>query len=116
MNGREQPEAMNLRVGTTYRFRLINLADHGPVLVSLMDGNAPAVWRAVAKDGATLPPSQATSRPASLVFDAGEIYDFELTPWKTGDLAFTFGPVPLPPGVVLPFAFPPRRTVVVHVN
>ena len=34
--------------------------------------------------GATLPPPQVTSRPASLVFDAGEIYDFELTPAKAG--------------------------------
>jgi FtsP/CotA-like multicopper oxidase with cupredoxin domain len=116
MNGRTQPEAMNLRVGTRYRLRLINLADHGPVLVSLVDGSEPVMWKAVAKDGATLPPSQATLRPASLVFDAGEIYDFELTPAKAGDLAFTFGPLPTPPGVVLPFELPPRRSVVVRVR
>ena len=43
---------------TTYRFRLINLADGGPVFVSLAAGKQPVTWRAVAKDGAALPASQ----------------------------------------------------------
>jgi|RhiMethySRZTD1v2_1073278.scaffolds.fasta_scaffold285709_4 hypothetical protein len=64
--------------------------------------------------GATLPPPQVTSRPASLVFDAGEIYDFELTPAKAGDLQSTFGPVPRPPGFAVPIELRPRRTVVVR--
>ena len=64
--------------------------------------------------GATLPPPQVTSRPASLVFDSGEIYDFEFTPAKAGNLQFTFGPVPLPPGFAVPIQLPPRRTVVVR--
>jgi FtsP/CotA-like multicopper oxidase with cupredoxin domain len=119
MNGVEQPKPMDLRAGTTYRFRLINLADGGPTLVSLARGKDPVTWRAVAKDGAALPASQATSRPATLMFDPGEIYDFELTPAK-GDLALTFGPPPPPPGSPPPPPNipppPPRRTVVVHVK
>jgi hypothetical protein len=95
---------------------LINLADHGPVFVSLSRGTEPVMWKAVAKDGATLPPSQATSRRASLLFDAGEIYDFEFTPDRAGDLAFTFGPPPLPPGVTARIHFPPRKTAVIHVR
>jgi hypothetical protein len=78
------------------------------------------MWKAVAKDGAALPPSQATSRPASLLFDPGEIYDFELRPTKAGDLALTFGPLPPPPGGGPPppgiSPPPPQRTVVVHVK
>jgi FtsP/CotA-like multicopper oxidase with cupredoxin domain len=121
MNGEAQPKPFDLRAGTTYRLRLINLADGGQVVVSLLNGQEPVMWKAIAKDGAALPRSQATSRPAMLVFGPGEIYDFELTPAKTGDLAFTFGPFfpPLPPGVTLPPNFqppPPRRTVVVHVK
>jgi len=42
-------------------------------------------WRAVAKDGADLPASQATARPARFRIFAGEIYDFELTPPSAAD-------------------------------
>jgi FtsP/CotA-like multicopper oxidase with cupredoxin domain len=119
MNGVEQPKPMDLRAGTTYRFRLINLADGGPVMVMLKNGKDPITWRAVAKDGAALPSSQATIRPAALMFDPGEIYDFELTP-KAGDLALTFGPPPPPPGSPPPPPNvpppPPTRTVAVRVR
>jgi hypothetical protein len=37
-------------------------------------------WRAVAKDGADLPPSQAKARPASQPISVGETYDFEYEP------------------------------------
>jgi len=87
--------------------------------VSLLNGKAPTMWKAVAKDGAALPASQATTRPAVLFFEPGEIYDFELNPAKAGDLALTFGPAPLPPGVTLPPNVsppPPQRTVAVHVK
>jgi hypothetical protein len=33
-----------------------------------------------------------------LVFDPGEIYDFEYTPAGREELALQFGPVPPPPG------------------
>ena len=62
MNGQEQPEAMELRAGTTYRFRLLNLADDGPTARVTACGTTPVMWKAVAKDGAALPPWQATSR------------------------------------------------------
>ena len=119
MNGVEQPQEMKLRAGTTYRFRLINVVDDAPALVTLEKEQKPVMWRAVAKDGADLPPSQATLRPAVLFFDPGEIYDFEFTPDAPGDLALTFGPPPLPPGVTWPANFAPlpsRRTVMVHVR
>ena len=118
MNGVEQPPPMHFRAGMTYRLRLINLTDDAPVLVSMTKAQVPVMWRAVAKDGADLPPSQATTRPAVLFFDPGEIYDFEITP-AAGDLALEFGPPPLPPGVVWPKDFaplPPRRTVVLQVR
>jgi hypothetical protein len=41
-------------------------------------------WRAVAKDGFELPPTQRRLAPARLVFSVGETYDFEFTPQATG--------------------------------
>jgi len=122
LNGKTQPEAMNLRAGTRYRFRLFNLAGDMPLMVSLNAGDAPISWRAVAKDGYALPPSQATSRAAVLVFDPGEIYDFEYTPASPGELTLRFGPAPPPPapppppGSPPPPTPPPTITVPVHVR
>jgi FtsP/CotA-like multicopper oxidase with cupredoxin domain len=101
MNGKLQPPPMNLKAGTRYRFRMFNLAGDLTTQVSLNSKGAPVDWRAVAKDGYPLPPAQATMRKAVLVFDPGEIYDFEYTPAKTGELTLTFGlptPPPPPPG------------------
>ena len=124
MNGKEQPEAMNLKAGTRYRFRLFNLAGDAPMQVAVNAADKPIQWRAVAKDGYPLPASQATSRPAVLLFDPGEIYDFEITPSAAGELSLTFGlppsppPPPPPPGTPpLPFApLPPVITVPIHVR
>jgi hypothetical protein len=59
-------------------------------------------------------------RPATLLFDPGEIYDYELTPAKAGDMTLSFGPMPLPPNVPpLPREFappPPTRQVLVRVR
>ena len=126
LNGRPQPDAMNLKAGTRYRFRLFNLAGDAPLMVSVNAGNAPIQWRAVAKDGYPLPPSQAVAKPAVLMFDPGEIYDFEMTPSAPGELVLNFGlppflttpPPPPPPGTPpLPFAPPPPTiSVPIHVR
>jgi hypothetical protein len=113
---------MTLKAGTRYRFRLFNLAGDQPLQVSIKSGDAPTQWRAVAKDGYPLPPSQATMKPASLIFDPGEIYDFELTPSAPGELSLVFGlppappPPPLPPGTPPLPPPPPTVTVPVHVR
>ena len=124
MNGKAQPDAMNLKAGTRYRFRLFNLAGDAPLMVSINAGDKPIQWRAVAKDGYPLPPSQAIDKPAMLMFDPGEIYDFEITPRTAGEISLSFGlppsppPPPPPPGVKpLPFApLPPTVTVPIHVR
>jgi FtsP/CotA-like multicopper oxidase with cupredoxin domain len=118
MNGQRQPQPMHLRAGTTYRFRLFNLAGDMPLMVSLNAGDAPVHWLAVAKDGYSLPPGQRISEAAVLVFDPGEIYDFEYTPPASGDLALRFGPVPAPPGTPPPTPpdSPPPPTITVPVR
>ncbi len=112
LNGQMQPDTMELRAGTTYRLRLINMTGDINTLVSLSNGGKPVEWRAVAKDGAMLPRVQATRRPASLSFDPGEIYDFEFTPAAPGNLVLNFGPPDAPPE----FGIPKRADVVVRVR
>src|SRR5206468_11576870 len=90
LNGVEHPAPMDLKAGTTYRFRFLNLSDDFPALIMLNEGDHPTMWRALAKDGADLPASQATMRPAVLVFDPGEVYDYSFTPSKAGDLGLVF--------------------------
>ena len=120
MNGERQPPDMNLRVGTRYRLRLFNLAGDTPLLVTMRSGNLPIDWKFVAKDGFSLPASQAKTQPAVLLFDPGEIYDYEFTPRRRGELMLTFGPPQPPPGSpALPPGFsppPPTIKVAVHVR
>src|SRR5262249_18836308 len=63
LNGKKQPDAMNLKAGTRYRFRFFNLAGDIPTMVSLKSGAgdkaAPVSWKATAKDGYPLPAAQA---------------------------------------------------------
>ena len=128
MNGSTQPGPMTLKAGTRYRFRLFNLAGDLPTMVSLNQRDAPVEWRAVAKDGYPLPAGQAITKPAILVFDPGEIYDFEFTPAKVGELTFKFGLPPFPappppppqpagtPPQPAPPPLPPTVAVQVHVR
>jgi len=101
---------MELKAGTTYRFRMIDISDDFPTIVSLTDGKKPVEWHAYAKDGATLPAGQAVMKPAMLLFDPGEVYDFHFTPKAAGKLSLTFGGPPAPPEFGLP------RNVIVPVN
>ena len=85
VNGRADPAPIELRAGVAHRLRFINIFAVGGAPVALLDGETPVRWRAVAKDGADLPASQATARPARFRIFAGEIYDFELTPPSAAD-------------------------------
>jgi FtsP/CotA-like multicopper oxidase with cupredoxin domain len=87
LNGSLEPEPIELRAGVKYRFRFINITPHDPMLtVSLLSGASPVGWRAIARDGADLPPAQATPRPAQQIISVGETYDFEFQPTSAGDL------------------------------
>jgi manganese oxidase len=95
LNGKALPDPIELRAGTTYRFRLFNLKNNDIERIALLDENdKPITWRAVAKDGADLPASQSTMQPASLVFGSGEIYDFVYTPERTEELKVRYGTRP----------------------
>lgn len=92
MNGDTEPPPLDLQAGRHYRFRLVNIRGDATTLFSLQRGDSVLTWRAVAKDGADLPASQATNRPATLLFAPGEIYDFDFTaPAAGGSYSLVFG-------------------------
>lgn len=86
LNGKVDP-AYDFRVGGRYRLRIININPNAPLVISLVADSIPLRWRAIAKDGADLPPAMATVRPASLRIGVGETYDFEFAPDHAGDFA-----------------------------
>jgi FtsP/CotA-like multicopper oxidase with cupredoxin domain len=88
LNGSRSPTIAALKVGRTYRFRIINIVpENPPVTVSLTFGGSPIGWRPIAKDGADLPERQRTRTPARLTIAVGETYDFELQPDQPGEVA-----------------------------
>ena len=78
MNGIPQPSTMQLRTGTTYRFRFINITPSVANLrVSLKQNGIPVQWRTIAKDAVDLSGAEARMRRADLQVSVGETYDFE---------------------------------------
>jgi manganese oxidase len=87
VNGTEHPTLLELYVGVQYRFRFINITpSDDAVRFALLENGAPTSWTSVAKDGADLPPYYRRANEAKLQFGAGETYDFEFVPKKTGSL------------------------------
>ena len=89
MNGSPQPAPMALTVGTTYRFRFINITPvDSDLTYSIVDATgAPVSWRAIAKDGADLPPEQATVKKTSgESITVGETRDYTFIPENPGEL------------------------------
>jgi manganese oxidase len=87
VNGSASPSPRVLRAGTTYRIRIADAAIyHQHVSVRLVRDSSVQTWHAVAKDGFTLPPQQATAQPSSAFVASGETEDFEFTPDTPTDL------------------------------
>ena len=88
LNSAATPALVEWRSGVTHRLRLINITGEEHVEFALDSHFALAEWRAVAKDGADLPPVQATRRSAHSTSVRVETADFEITP-AAGDLRLT---------------------------
>ena len=86
LNGSAHPAPLVLRAGATHRLRIIMIPSAGAGDVLLVSDTSLVTWRAVAKDGADLPPNQATVRLARQMVAVGETYDFEFTPAGPGKL------------------------------
>lgn len=80
LNGGLAPQ-ITLKQGRPNRLRLINItANNGALTFVVMRLVEMATWKAIAKDGATLPESQRRVGTARQLVSVGETYDFELTP------------------------------------
>ena len=80
LNGETEPTPLAFDAGRTHRMRLVGIGLVRGGRYTLTQGKDTVQWRAVAKDGADLPPAQATVRRAFVRLQAGETYDFEWTP------------------------------------
>ena len=76
MNGSPQPATMRLKVGTTYRFRFMNITPTMDNLqVSLRGPDGPVRWRPLAKDAAEVHSTKL--READQHIAVAETFDFE---------------------------------------
>ena len=66
------------KAGSRHRVRLINITPDDIVLVSLVGGDAPVMWRPLTKDGAPVPSESRSPVAARQVIGVGETYDFEV--------------------------------------
>jgi manganese oxidase len=85
LNGSRSP-VIEMQAKRLHRIRLIHIAATLPLRFSILRDTVPVAWRAIAKDGADLPPSQALVRPARQIIGVGEAYDFEFDPGEPGEL------------------------------
>jgi len=85
VNGRVSPSPLRLTAGEKHRLRIVSIHPDWRITFTLRNDATIARWRAVAKDGATLPPVQATMRVAQLDMGPGETADFEFTPLRPGE-------------------------------
>jgi hypothetical protein len=80
-----------LRVGETYRFRLLQITTNRPeTWVSLLQNGFPVVWTPRAKDAFDLPEPQRVPTIALQKLAVGETYDHEVTPTQAGTLHLEF--------------------------
>jgi hypothetical protein len=75
MNGAPEPATLQLKAGTTYRLRFVNITPSvNNLRVSLRDSGRPVQWRLIAKDAAEVKPK---IQPADQMIAVGETFDFE---------------------------------------
>jgi manganese oxidase len=83
--GRDAPIVLNgsrdqgsvWKAGSRHRVRLINITPDDTLVASLETTEAPVTWRPLTKDGAAVPHSESTPRPATQTIAVGETFDFE---------------------------------------
>jgi FtsP/CotA-like multicopper oxidase with cupredoxin domain len=118
VNGQVAPAPIELRAGTTYRFRFMHISPDDRKRVQLVAHGQPVSWRAIAKDGADLPPALAQMGPAEFPIDVGETADFAWTPERAGEfmLQITTTFLTNPPGFVRPAPPPHLMRIAVRVR
>jgi FtsP/CotA-like multicopper oxidase with cupredoxin domain len=88
MNGVPQPSTMQLKVGTTYRLRFINITPSvNNLRVSLSRAGKPVQWRCIAKDAADV--KGTPMHTADQLVTVGETFDFEYRAEQAEELTLT---------------------------
>jgi FtsP/CotA-like multicopper oxidase with cupredoxin domain len=86
VNASATPPPLTMRVGTTYRLRLIQMSAHrSGATLELRRDDSVMTWRPVAKDGAALPAPH-REQAARAFISVGETQDYEITPARAGAL------------------------------
>jgi hypothetical protein len=96
VNGEKSPAPLTLAAGVAHRFRLVGIGAASGGRFAIRRDTTYMQWRAIARDGADLPPALATMRRARQYVDVGQTMDFEWTP-EPGEYTLTadlFGPKP----------------------
>jgi hypothetical protein len=91
LNGMEEPGPMVFRRGAKYRLRVIDIGPNVDADLQLGSKEHLATWRAIAKDGATVPARLAKPGDAVLHIASGEVYDFEFQPDAMGEIPLQIG-------------------------
>jgi FtsP/CotA-like multicopper oxidase with cupredoxin domain len=96
VNGEKSPAPLTLAAGLAHRFRLVGIGAASGGRFAIRRDTTYMQWRAIARDGADLPPALATMRRARQYVDVGQTMDFEWIP-EPGEYTLTadlFGPKP----------------------
>lgn len=91
LNGANPTEPITLRVGTSYRLRIMNITLNRPnTRIRLLRNGFPVQWLPIAKDGWDLPPSQQRPERADRTVAVGETYDYRFRPSQPVELRLEF--------------------------
>ena len=108
VNGDSVLAPKELAAGRKHWLRFVNIGPAPYVRISLKRDTLIVRWRAVAKDGADLPPELASERPARLLINVGETYDFEFDAREPGEYTLSMDQLARSPAVGLR----PQRLIV----
>jgi FtsP/CotA-like multicopper oxidase with cupredoxin domain len=89
INGSLEPEPMTFEAGQPYRLRFVQITRGVTVDIALVRGTVPIRWRALARDGADLPPALQGEGDAVLRTNTGETFDYLWTPAAAGDVTLS---------------------------
>ncbi|HSB54536.1 MAG TPA: hypothetical protein VLD58_09280, partial [Gemmatimonadales bacterium] len=85
VNGSATPASLTLAAGRLNRLRLISIDPDHRIVFTLLRDSTVVGWKALAKDGADLPPSLIADHRAEVMTGPGETADFGYTP-KPGEV------------------------------
>jgi FtsP/CotA-like multicopper oxidase with cupredoxin domain len=80
INGDSLPGPLELTAQVEHRLRFINIGPAGMIRMAVYRDTSLMSWRRMAKDGADLPPAQATRAPSAQLIAVGETFDFGFKP------------------------------------